>query len=70
MALSERELDIARQIKEQGGDKEDFLDILEQIRATKPKAGTEVKTAEVQEAPKQEFTSIEPKQDFLTPEAI
>jgi len=36
MAFTEQELNIAKQIKEQGGTKEDFLDILKQIRTEQP----------------------------------
>ena len=37
MAFTDRERDIARQIKEQGGSREDFLDVLQQIREQEPK---------------------------------
>jgi len=44
MALTEQERDIARQIKEQWGTKQDFIDILWQIRSKQPKQ-------EIQQAP-------------------
>lgn len=36
MALSERELNIAQQVKDQWGTEEDFMDILQQIRSEQP----------------------------------
>jgi hypothetical protein len=48
--LSKRELDIARQIKEQGGSRQDFENVLQQIRQQRPEL------FEVKEAPIQEVT--------------
>ena len=33
MAFTEQEKSIAKQIKEQGGSKQDFLDVLQQVRS-------------------------------------
>lgn len=68
MAFTERELDIANQVKKQGGTKQDFLEILEQMRAKEPKQKTTetqevTEVNEVQEikAPKEEIVVTESK---------
>ena len=70
MAFTDRELDIARQIKEQWWSREDFIDVLQQIRAEQP----EVQEAtQVQEQPELEWVRSEEqqqKQEELTQQII
>lgn len=50
MAFTDKERDIARQIKEQGGSREDFLDILQQVRSQQPtQASEQVNITETEE---------------------
>jgi hypothetical protein len=46
MAFTDQERDIAKQIREQGGSREDFLDILQQVRTKQPAQPTEAVAVE------------------------
>lgn len=50
MAFTDREREIARQIKEQGGSRDDFLDVLQQIRLQQPAEQVE-QPKEVEQVP-------------------
>lgn len=61
MALSEQELDIARQIKEQGGTEQDFYDVLDQVRG-KQEQVSQVEPTQEMEVPQVKTTGIIPTQ--------
>ena len=60
MAFTDRERDIARQIKEQGGSREDFLDVLQQVRSQQTET---IETPEVKIEVKEdiEVTEVTPE---------
>ena len=67
MALTEQEINILKQVKEQGWTKEEALDILKQVREKKSKS-TQIKWISMKEAPidtttteVKEVTETEPK---------